>query len=113
MTIFLGYSHPASKYELHKALTQMNLQIHHVLSDITGVSGLAIIDAILKGERNPQLRAGLRDGRVHASEETIRKSLVGNYRREHLFTLEQSLKAFRQYQASLSRLRPGAGSICE
>jgi transposase len=80
----------------------MNLQIHHVLSDITGVSGLAIIDAILKGERNGEVLAGLRDGRVQASEEIIRKSLVGNYRREHLFTLEQSLKAFRQYQALIT-----------
>jgi transposase len=87
---------------MHKALTQMNLQIHHVLSDITGVSGLAMIDAILKGERNPKVLAGLRDGRVRASEEIIRKSLVGNYRREHLFTLEQSLKAFRQYQALIT-----------
>ena len=72
---------------MHKALTQMNLQIHHVLSDITGVSGLAIIDAILKGQRDPKVLAGLRHGRVQTSEETIRKSLVGNYRREHLFTL--------------------------
>ena len=46
---------------MHKALTQMNLQIHHVLSDLTGVSGLAIIDAILKGERDPKVLAGLRD----------------------------------------------------
>ena len=86
---------------MHKALTQMNLQIHHVLSDITGVSGLAIIDAILKGERDPKVLAGLRDGRVQTSEETIRKSLVGNYRREHLFTLEQSVNAFRHYQQML------------
>lgn len=92
----------AHTQHMHKALTQMNLQIHHVLSDITGVSGLAIIDAILKGERNPKVLAGLRDGRVQASEEIIRKSLVGNYRREHLFTLEQSLKAFRQYQALIT-----------
>ena len=88
----------AHTQHMQKALTQMNLQIHHVLSDITGVSGLAIIDAILQGERNPQLLAALRDGRVRASEETVRKSLVGNYRREHLFTLQQSVKAFRQYQ---------------
>ena len=83
---------------MQKALTQMNLQIHHVLSDITGVSGLAIIDAIVQGERDPKVLAALRDGRVLASEETIRKSLVGNYRREHLFTLQQSLQAYRQYQ---------------
>lgn len=92
----------AHTQHMHKALTQMNLQIHHVLSDITGVSGLAMIDAILKGERDPKVLAGLRDGRVKASEEIIRKSLVGNYRREHLFTLQQSLKAFRQYQAMIT-----------
>ena len=86
---------------MHKALTQMNLQIHHVLSDITGVSGLAIIDAILKGQRDPKVLAGRRHGRVQTSEETIRKSLVGNYRREHLFTLEQSVNAFRHYQQML------------
>jgi transposase len=92
----------AHTQHMHKALTQMNLQIHHVLSDITVVSGLAIIDAILKGERNPEVLARLRDGRVKASEQVIRKSLVGNYRREHLFTLAQSLKAFRQYQALIT-----------
>jgi transposase len=84
--------------QMQKALTQMNLQIHHVLSDITGVRGLAIVDAIVQGERNPEVLAALRDGRVQASEETIRKSLVGNYRREHLFTLEQSVQAYRHYQ---------------
>ena len=88
----------AHTQHMQKALTQMNLQLHHVLSDRTGVSGLAILDAIVGGERDPQKLASLRDGRVHASAETVRKSLVGNYRREHLFTLQQSLKAFRQYQ---------------
>lgn len=83
---------------MQKALTQMNLQIHHVLSDITGQSGLAILDAIVKGERNPMVLAQLRDRRVKASEEVVVKSLVGNYRREHLFTLNQSLEAFRHYQ---------------
>jgi transposase len=83
---------------MQKALTQMNLQIHHVLSDITGQSGLAILDAIVQGERNPVVLAQLRDRRVKASEEVVVKSLVGDYRREHLFTLEQSLKVFRYYQ---------------
>jgi len=87
---------------MQKALTQMNLQIHHVLSDLTGVSGLAILDAIVGGERDPGKLAALRDGRVQASEETIRKALVGNWRREHLFTLEQSLQAFRQYQSLIA-----------
>ncbi len=83
---------------MQKALSQMNLQLHHVLSDLTGLSGLAILDAILAGERNPQVLAGLRDWRVKASPETIAKALVGDYRREHLFTLRQSLEAYRHYQ---------------
>ena len=72
---------------MQKGLNQMNLQIHHVISDITGVTGLRIIEAVLTGERNLVKLAGLRDGRIKASEETIIKSLVGDYRREHLFTL--------------------------
>ena len=87
---------------MQKALTQMNLQIHHVLSDITGQSGLAILQAIVKGERNPVVLAQLRDYRVKASEEVIVKSLVGDYRREHLFTLGQSLEAFRYYQSLMA-----------
>jgi transposase len=87
---------------MQKALDQMNLQIHHVISDITGLTGLAIIDAILEGERNPHVLAKLRDWRIRASEETIAKSLVGDYRSEHLFTLRQSLKAYRQYQQLLA-----------
>ena len=83
---------------MQKALDQMNLQLHHVISDITGVTGLRIIDAILAGARDPKKLAGLRDGRIKATEQTICKSLVGDYRREHLFTLRQSLAAYRHYQ---------------
>lgn len=90
----------ASTHVLHmqKALDQMNVQLHHVLSDITGLSGLAILDAILAGERDPHLLARLRDGRVKASEEMIVQALTGDYRPEHVFTLKQSLTAFRHYQ---------------
>jgi transposase len=83
---------------MQKAQDQMNVQLHHVLSDITGLSGLAILDAILEGERDPQILARLRDGRVKASEETMVQALTGDYRAEHLFTLKQSLAAYRQYQ---------------
>jgi hypothetical protein len=83
---------------MQKALDQMNLQLHHVISDITGVTGMTILEAILAGERNPHTLAALRDGRVKATADTIAKSLVGDYRREHLFTLRQSLAAFRHYQ---------------
>lgn len=83
---------------MQKALDQMNLQLHHVISDITGLTGLAIIDAILGGERDPVVLARLRHERIKASEEVIAKSLVGDYRAEHLFTLRQSLRAYRSYQ---------------
>ena len=83
---------------MQKALSQMNVQIHHVLSDITGKSGLAILDAIVEGKRDPEYLADLADGRIHAERQTVVKSLIGNYRSEHLFTLRQSLQAFRQYQ---------------
>jgi transposase len=90
----------ASQHVLHmqKALTQMNLQIHHVISDITGTTGLAIVDAILAGERDPVKLATHRDARVKASTETIQKSLVGTWRGEHLFTLKQSRELYRSYQ---------------
>lgn len=83
---------------MHKSLDQMNLQIHHVISDITGVTGLAIVDAIVAGNTNPQELAQLRDYRIKASLETVTKSLVGDYRPEHIFTLKQSLKLYRYYQ---------------
>jgi transposase len=83
---------------MQKALDQMNLQLHHVISDIVGLTGLAIIDAILGGERDVQKLAKLRHERIKASEEVIAKSLVGDYRPEHLFTLRQSLAAYRNYQ---------------
>src|SRR5450755_4339865 len=83
---------------MQKALDQMNLQLHHVISDVTGLTGIAILEAILAGERNPHTLAALRDRRIKASADTIAKSLVGDYRREHLFTLRQSLASFRHYQ---------------
>jgi transposase len=86
---------------MHKALTQMNLQIHHVISDLTGVTGLTILDAILAGERDPVILAQFRDPRIKATEETIRKSLVGNWRREHLFTLKQSRELYGIYQQQI------------
>jgi transposase len=83
---------------MHKSLDQMNLQIHHVISDITGVTGLAIVDAIVAGKTNPKELAQLRDYRIKASIETVTKSLVGDYRPEHIFTLKQSLTTYRHYQ---------------
>lgn len=83
---------------MQKSLSQMNLQIHNVISDITGVTGLAIIDSILLGERNPKKLAMLKDPRIKADDNTIVKSLEGDYIQEHLFTLKQSLDVYRNYQ---------------
>lgn len=80
---------------MQKSLTQMNLQLHHVLSDLAGVTGLAIIDALLQGERDPAVLAGLRDRRVKATEETVRQALLGDYRGEHLFTLGLAREAYQ------------------
>lgn len=95
-----GLVQTASQHIQHmqKSLDQMNVQIHRVLSDITGVSGLAIVDAILAGERDGHRLAELRHKRVRASEEAIVKALEGDYRPEHLFTLRQSLASYRHYQ---------------
>ena len=87
---------------MQKALDQMNLQLHHVLSDITGLSGLRILDGILTGERDPAVLAKLRDPRVRSSQETIAKALTGNYREEHLFTLRQALEMYRRYQQMIA-----------
>jgi transposase len=89
---------------MQKSLDQMNVQIHHVISDLAGTTGLTIVEAILAGERDPQKLAQLRDWRIKASEETIMKSLVGDYREEHLFTLGQSLKSYRHYQQMIQEV---------
>jgi transposase len=85
----------AEVQRMQKSLTQMNLQIHNVISDITGVTGTKIIDAILAGERDPYKLAEFRDHRIKADKETIAKSLTGDYRREHLFTLNQTVASYR------------------
>jgi transposase len=87
---------------MQKALIEMNVQLHHVVADITGATGLRIIRAILGGERDPAVLARLRDARCHATVETIEKALTGNYRAEHLFALEQALALYDTYQEKAS-----------
>jgi transposase len=79
---------------MQKALTEMNLKLHTVLSDLTGRTGLAIIRSILKGERDPERLAIHRDPRCHASHAEIVAALTGNYRAEHLFALKQNFAAY-------------------
>lgn len=87
---------------MQKALTQMNLKLQHVLSDISGVSGLKILRAIVAGEHNPRVLAKLRDGRCRSTEETIVAALTGSYRREHLFALQQALELYDMYQQKIA-----------
>src|SRR5205809_4460008 len=87
---------------MQKALQQMNLLLHNVVSDITGVTGMKIIKAILAGERNPRVLAGNRDERCQNTTATIAKSLVGNYREEHLFALRQAVDLYETYQAKIA-----------
>jgi transposase len=79
---------------MQKSLDQMNLHLHHVISDITGVTGMRIIRAIVAGERDPRTLAQYRDYRIKSSADTIAKALEGDYRAEHVFTLTQSLALY-------------------
>jgi transposase len=79
---------------MQKSLTQMNLMLHLVLSDITGATGRKIVRSILEGERDPARLAAHRDRRCHASLQEIIAALTGNYRAEHLFTLKQNFDAY-------------------
>ena len=83
---------------MQKALTLMNLQLHHVVSDVTGATGMKIIRAIVGGQRDPHVLAQMRDIRCKASLETIRAALVGNYQPEHVFALTQALALYDFYQ---------------
>jgi transposase len=83
---------------MEKALTQMNVKLQHVVSDITGKTALRILDAILAGERDPHKLAQLRDPRCRNPLARITASLHGNWREEHLFELRQALELFRIYQ---------------
>jgi transposase len=86
---------------MHKALIQMNIQLNHVISDITGVTGLKIIQAILQGTRNPETLANLSVGNCRKNREIIAKALEGNFRKEHLFALEQAYEAYEFFHRQI------------
>lgn len=92
----------AQVQHMQKALEQMNVQLHKVISDITGVTGRRIIEAILSGERDRQKLAALKDHRIQSSADRIAKALEGDYRQEHLFTLSQALETYRFYQQQIA-----------
>lgn len=87
---------------MQKALEQMNVKLPEVLREVTGMTGMAIINAILSGERDPQRLAALRHGRCKNSEETIAKALQGNWREEHLFELRQAVDLWRHYKSKIA-----------
>jgi len=87
---------------MQKALIQMNIQLTNVLSDIVGLTGQAILRAIVNGERDGRKLAKLRHWRVQAEEAQIAKSLAGNWREEHLFSLKQALAMFDAYAERLA-----------
>lgn len=81
---------------MQKCLDQMNVCVHHAVTDITGTTGMMIIRSIVAGERDPQVLARLRDARCRKSEIEIATELTGNWRSEHLFNLRQALKMYDQ-----------------
>ncbi len=86
---------------MQKALTQMNLQLHRVISDITGKTGQKIMRAMLNGEHNPKTLASFKDGRIRRTQSEIADALTGDYRQEHLFVLEQELQLYEFYQQQI------------
>jgi transposase len=88
---------------MHKSLERMNLQLHKVLSDTTGVTGMLIIREIVAGERDPRKLIRHRQQGVKHSAETFIKALSGDYQPEHLFTLRQSLACYDFFQQQLAQ----------
>lgn len=87
---------------MQKSLVYMNLQLHQVVTDITGATGMKILRAIIAGERDAEVLAVLRDVRCKASVETIREALSGNYQPEHLFSLTQAVALYDFYQQQVA-----------
>jgi len=93
----------AARHVLHmqKAMSLMNIQLHNVISDITGATGMRIIRSVISGNHNPQALAEFRDPRCRASKGTIVESLTGNYRPEHVFALRQAVELYDFYQRQI------------
>jgi transposase len=88
---------------IQKALTEMNLQLANVISDISGATGLRILHAIVEGERDPRRLATLRDWRIKATPEEVADSLLGNWRDELIFVVEENLTLYEVYQEKIER----------
>lgn len=86
---------------MQKALELMNIKLHTVISDLLGKTGLLMVEAILNGERDPNVLIKLKDARIKADEEEIKKSLQGIWRDEYLFMLGQAYDEYQFYQSQL------------
>ena len=86
---------------MHKALTQMNIQLNHAISKINSLTGLRIVRSILKGEKNPKFLAELSVGLCRKNKDLIEKALEGNYRKEHLFALKQAYKGYEFFHKQI------------
>jgi len=86
---------------MQKALVQMNVLVHHAVEDITGVTGMRIIRAIIGGEHNPVTLAAMREEGCRKDAATIAQALEGNWREEHLFSLQQAVELFDTYQEKI------------
>ena len=87
---------------MQKSLELMNIKFHTVINDITGKTGKAVVEAIISGERNAANFLPFIDHRIKADHETIQKSLEGNWREEHLFTLKESYEFYKMYQERIA-----------
>jgi transposase len=87
---------------LQKALAHMNLQLHHVVTHVSGVTRMAIIRAIVAGERDSMTLVSFRDRCYRAPIEKIQQVLFGNHREEHVFALSQALESYDAYQANVA-----------
>ncbi len=88
---------------MHKALTLMNIQLNHVISDITGMTGMNIIKAILRGERDPATLADLSVSSCRKKMDLIAKALEGHYKEEHVFALQQAYEAYEFFHGQIDR----------
>ncbi len=96
---------------MQKVLTEMNLKLQHVFSDIDGASAQAIIAAILAGERDPEVLAGLRDRRCRSPKQAVVEALRGDYRPEYLFVLDQCRKIHLQLRAAIAECDEQIGKL--
>jgi len=98
---------------MHKSLTLMNIQLNHAISDITGLSGMNIIKAILQGQRDPKALAELCAGRCRKNKDLIAKALEGNYREEHVFALEQAYEGYEFFHNQIVKCEQAIQKILE